>query len=337
MILIIQIFLIGIPTCYAYSYRNYINIVGSSTVYPFTTVVAERFGKLYSPLSKTPRVEATGTGGGFKLFCGGIGINYPDIVNASRKISKSEISYCISNGVTEIIELEIGLDGIVLASSIETPIKPITIQNLWLALAKMIPTHNGYLIINPFKTWKEINENLPNTNIEILGPPQTSGTRDFINEFIMKVSCKQYQSLANKFSSNCQLIRNDGAFIETGENDNLIINKLVTNPNTLGILSYSLLKDNLDKLRGWEINGIAPSDVNITSGIYPMIRPLFIYVKKAHLNKIPNLREFITYFVSNNNIGENGLLVQRGLIPLPAAQRATVVKIVDDLKIIPLQ
>ena len=322
----------------AQSARDYISIVGSSTVYPFTTAVAEQFGKGSS--FKTPKVESTGTGGGFKLFCGGVGVQHPDVSNASRAIKKSEIETCAKNGVTEIVEINIGFDGIVIASSKKTQPIALTIKDLWLALAKEIPEPGtGKLVANPFKTWKDVNPTLPATKIEVLGPPPTSGTRDAFVELVMDHGCKEFAAIKElekadekKAKAACQTVREDGVFIEAGENDNLIVQKLVANPNALGIFGYSFLEENLDKIQGETINGVAPTFENIADGKYPVSRPLFIYVKKAHVGVIPGIKEFIAEFTSEKAVGEEGYLGKKGLIPLPDAKRKQVAADANSLK-----
>ncbi len=323
---------------YAQSARDYINIVGSSTVYPFSTAVAEQFGKGSS--FKTPKVESTGTGGGFKLFCGGVGVQHPDISNASRKIKSSEIESCAKNGVTDIVEITIGFDGIVVASSKKNKPMLLTVKDLWLALAKEIPDPaTGKLVSNMAKTWKDINAALPATKIEVLGPPPTSGTRDAFVELVMDHGCKEFPTIKELEKSDekqakkvCQTLREDGAFIEAGENDNLIVQKLAANPNALGIFGYSFLEENLDKIQGETINGIAPTFESIADGQYPVSRPLFIYVKKAHVGVIPGIKEFIAEFTSEKAVGEEGYLSKKGLIPLPAAKRKQAAADANSLK-----
>ena len=324
-------------TAYAQSARDYISIVGSSTVYPFTTAVAEQFGKGSS--FKTPKVESTGTGGGFKLFCGGVGVQHPDVSNASRAIKKSEVETCAKNGVTEIVEINIGFDGIVVASSKKTKPMPLTIKDIWLALAKEVPDAAGKLVANPYKTWKDVNPTLPANKIEVLGPPPTSGTRDAFVELVMDHGCKEFPAIKElekadekKAKATCQTVREDGVFIEAGENDNLIVQKLVANPNALGIFGFSFLEENLDKIQGETINGVAPNFENIADGKYPVSRPLFIYVKKAHVGVIPGIKEFIAEFTSEKAVGDEGYLSKKGLIPLPDAKRKQVAADAKNLK-----
>ena len=323
-------------TAYAQSARDYINVVGSSTVYPFTTTVAEQFGKAHANF-KTPKVESTGTGGGFKLFCSGVGPQYPDVSNASRAIKKSEIESCAKNGVKEIVEINIGFDGIVVASSKKTKAMPLTIRDIWLAMAKEVPEPGtGKLVANPFKTWQDVNPTLPAHKIEVLGPPPTSGTRDAFVELVMDVGCKEFEAVKaldeKQAKGVCQTVREDGVFIEAGENDNLIVQKLVANPNALGIFGFSFLEENLDKIQGETINGVVPNFENIASGKYPVSRPLFIYVKKAHVGVIPGIKEFITEFTSEKATGNDGYLANKGLIPLPDAKRKQVAADAKNLK-----
>ncbi|HRF62186.1 MAG TPA: PstS family phosphate ABC transporter substrate-binding protein [Candidatus Competibacter sp.] len=322
---------------YAQSARDYISMVGSSTVYPFATAVAEAFGK---GSFKTPKVESTGTGGGFKLFCAGVGVQHPDISNASRAIKKSELETCAKNGVTEIVEINIGFDGIVVASSKKNKPMPLTVKDLWLALAKEVPDPaTGKLVTNNFKTWKDINAALPANKIEVLGPPPTSGTRDAFVELVMDKGCKEFDAVKEleksdekKAKAVCQTVREDGAYIEAGENDNLIVNKLVANPNALGIFGYSFMEENLDKIQGETINGVAPTFETIADGKYPVSRPLFIYVKKAHVGVIPGIKEYIAEFTSEKAMGDEGYLSTKGLIPLPAAKRKQVAADANSLK-----
>ncbi len=323
---------------YAQSARDYISMVGSSTVYPFATAVAEQFGK--GSKFKTPKVESTGTGGGFKLFCGGVGVQYPDISNASRAIKKSEIETCAKNGVTEIVEVKIGFDGIVIASSKKAKPMALTVKDLWLALAKEVPEPGtGKLVANPFKTWKEINPEFPPIKIEVLGPPPTSGTRDAFVELVMDVGCKEFSAIKDlekadekKAKVVCATVREDGAYIEAGENDNLIVNKLVANPNALGIFGYSFLEENLDKIQGETVNGVAPTFESIADGKYPVSRPLFFYIKKAHVDVIPGIKEYVTEFTSEKAAGSEGYLANKGLIPLPPAQRKQIAADASALK-----
>ena len=324
---------------YAQSARDFISVVGSSTVYPFTTAVAEQFGKANAGF-KTPKVESTGTGGGFKLFCGGVGVQHPDVSNASRAIKKSEIETCAKNGVTEIVEINIGFDGIVVASSKKNKPMPLTIKDIWLALAKEVPDPaTGKLAANTFKTWKDVNPALPANKIEVLGPPPTSGTRDAFVELVMDKGCKEFDAVKEleksdekKAKTVCQTVREDGTFIEAGENDNLIVNKLVANPNALGIFGFSFLEENLDKIQGETINGVSPTFETIADGKYPVSRPLFIYVKKAHVGVIPGIKEFIAEFTSEKAVGDEGYLGKKGLIPLPDAKRKQVATDAKSLK-----
>jgi phosphate transport system substrate-binding protein len=307
--------------------RDQIRIVGSSTVYPFSTIVAEQLGR--GGKFKTPIVESTGTGGGFKLFCAGVGVDSPDIANASRRIKQSEQDLCAQNGVKEIAEIKIGYDGIVVANSKKSPRQAFTLRQLFMALAKQVPGPNGQLQANPYKTWKDVDPSLPDLRIEVLGPPPTSGTRDAFAELVMEGGCKTFPDLKalkdkneEEFKKVCHALREDGAYIEAGENDNLIVQKLVANPKAFGIFGYSFLEENQDKIQGSTIDGVAPEYDSIAQGRYPVSRPLFVYVKIAHLNSIPGIREFIAEFTSEKAMGEDGYLAQRGLIPGPTAERA---------------
>lgn len=300
--------------------RDQIRIVGSSTVYPFTTTVAEAFTRSGN---KAPIVESTGTGGGLKLFCGGVGENYPDIANASRAIKKSEIELCNKNGVTEIVEFKIGIDGIVLAQSKKGPVLNLTLEQVFMALADQVP-NNTTLIKNPNKNWSDINSALPKMKIEVLGPPPTSGTRDSFHELFLEHAANKIAFLKTldkkTFETAWKTIRQDGAFIEAGENDNLIVQKLITTPTSIGIFGFSFLEENTSKLRGVFINGVEPTFDNISSGKYPSARPLFIYVKKQHVGAIVGLDKFVKEYISEKALSNNGYLSRKGLVPLPKDQ-----------------
>jgi phosphate transport system substrate-binding protein len=313
----------------AASGRDYISIVGSSTVYPFATVVAEQFGK--TTAYKTPKIESTGSGGGLKLFCAGVGVEHPDITNASRRIKQSEFDRCVQNGVKEIVEVKVGYDGIVIANSKKvTPLK-LTRKDIFLALAKEVPDPAGgeKTIPNPYKTWKDVNPALPAKTIEVLGPPPTSGTRDAFGELCMEAGADEIgwikalsKTDKNRYKKIAYSIREDGAFIEAGENDNLIVQKLEANPNALGIFGFSYLDQNMDKIQGSYIDGVPPTLDNIADGQYPVSRPLFFYVKKAHVGVIPGIKEYIAEFASDKAWGPEGYLSEKGLIPMPDAERA---------------
>ncbi|MFM1885071.1 MAG: hypothetical protein RL026_228 [Pseudomonadota bacterium] len=316
--------------------RDYITVVGSSTVYPFTTTVAERFGK--GGKFKTPKVESTGTGGGFKLFCAGVGAGHPDLTNASRAIKASERQDCTKNGVREIIEVKVGYDGLSIANSRKAPAFKLTRREVYLALAKQVPdpANPQQLVANPYQTWNQINKSLPATRIEVLGPPPTSGTRDAFLELVMQPGCSTVpwiKALKDvdeaRFKRVCDAIREDGAYVEAGENDNLIVQKLQANPRALGIFGYSFLEENISQLQGATIEGIAPTFDNIADGSYPVSRPLFVYAKGAHVGLIPGIREFLAEYVSDRSMGADGYLADKGLVPLPAAELAKVRKSVS--------
>lgn len=338
----------------AHAARDYINVVGSSTVYPFSTVVAERFGK--STQFKTPKVESTGSGGGLKLFCQGVGVQFPDITNASRRIKASEVQLCADNGVTEVVEVLIGYDGIVIGNSSKADQMTLSTKDLFLALAKEVPNPNGTptLVANPYTTWKQVNSALPDSKIEVLGPPPTSGTRDAFAELALEGGCKQIdwiaelnkkskaakkagdaklsKELKNQYKSICHTVREDGPFIEAGENDNLIVQKLNANPNLLGIFGFSFLDQNIDKIQGTKINGFEPTFDSIADGDYPVSRPLYFYAKKAHVGVIPGMKEFLAEFTSNKAFGEEGYLTEKGMIPLGDDVRKQVKSDVKSLK-----
>ena len=321
----------------AQSARDYIYIVGSSTVYPFSTVVAERFGR--GTEFKTPKVESTGSGGGIKLFCDGVGVDFPDITNSSRAIKKSEVEACAANGVTEIIEVKIGYDGIVFANAVSGAEVSLSRKDIFLALAKQVPTEtDGDLIDNPYETWSDVNPQLPDIRIEVLGPPPTSGTRDAFVELAMEGGCRAFpwidalrSSDNNRYLSICHTIREDGAFIEAGENDNLIVQKLEANPDAFGIFGFSFLDQNAEKVKGAPVDGVKPTFDAIADGDYPVSRPLYFYAKKAHVDVIPGLRGFLSEFTSERAWGEEGYLSDRGLIPMPDDERREVATAVREL------
>ena len=306
--------------------RDQISIVGSSTVFPFATTVAERFGK--STKFKTPVVESTGSGGGLKLFCAGSGDKHPDITNASRRIKKSEVEKCAKNGITDIVEAKIGYDGIVLANSKKAAPVNLTLRDVFLALAKDVPLGDGKTQPNPYKTWNQVNSSLPNVKIEVLGPPPTSGTRDAFVELAMEGGCKTFKWVKamkktdkKAYKALCHTIREDGAFIEAGENDNLIVRKLEANPKAFGIFGFSYLDQNADVIQGSTINGKVPSFENIAEGVYPISRALYFYVKKDQLGKVPGIEAYIAEFTSDRAWGEEGYLAEKGLIPMSDSER----------------
>jgi phosphate transport system substrate-binding protein len=315
--------------------RDAMSIVGSSTVYPFSATVAEQLGK--KGAFKTPKVEATGTGGGIKLFCSGLGPNSPDIVNASRRIKKSEFEMCQKAGVKAIAEIRFGYDGIVMAQSIKAKDQlALTREEIYLALAKKVPdpkNSNAKVVIdNPYKTWKEINARLPAQKIQVLGPPPSSGTRDAFVELALEPGCQSIPWIKEKkatdeawFKSTCMTLREDGAYVEVGENDNLIVQKIEANPEAIGIFGFSFLDVNGDKLHAASIDGQVPAYDTIVSGKYPISRPLFFYVKKAHVGLIPGITEYVTEFLSDKASGEEGYLADKGLIALPASERKKAV------------
>ncbi|WP_111497012.1 MULTISPECIES: substrate-binding domain-containing protein [Marinobacter] len=309
--------------------RDTINIVGSSTVYPFATVVAERFGR--NTDFPTPKLESTGSGGGLKLFCAGVGTQHPDITNASRRMKSSEFERCQSNGVKEITEVKIGSDGIVLASAKGAPNLDISLEQLYLALAKQVPNPNGDgLVANPYKNWSDVDSSLPNEAIRVMGPPPTSGTRDAFNELAMEAGCEEIDMIADMEESKreevCMTFREDGAFIEAGENDNLIVQKLTADKSSFGIFGYSFLEENSGTLQAATINGEEPTQEAISSDEYPLARSLWFYVKKAHVGVIPGMSEYVKEFTSEGTWGPNGYLADVGLIPLARDARMAAAK-----------
>ena len=322
------LFVIAAPALQAQAVRDYISIVGSSTVYPFSTVVAEQFGR--STDFRTPKIESTGSGGGLKLFCAGVGPAHPDITNSSRRIKQSELDMCRGNGVAEIVEVKIGYDGIVLANARSAGRYELTRRDIYLALASDVPAPDGgeSFVENPYKTWEDVNPDLPAVEIEVLGPPPTSGTRDAFVELAMEGGCSTFawvkalkKTDKSEYKARCHTIREDGAYVEAGENDNLIVQKLSVNPNALGIFGFSFLDQNSDKVQGSLVDGVEPSFDAIADGDYPVSRPLYFYVKKAHVDIIPGIKEFLAEYTSERTWGPEGYLSDRGLIPMPDYER----------------
>lgn len=309
--------------------RDQLYVVGSSTVYPFATVVAENFGQKSG--MKVPKIESTGSGGGMKLFCKGLGTQHPDITNASRRVKKKEFKKCQKNGI-DFVEVKVGYDGIVIANSKKSPVMALTKKQIFLALGKDVPEGNkegGKLIPNPNKKWSDVDPSLPNIAIEVLGPPPTSGTRDAFQELAIEGGCKAFPELKaikkqdkKKYKSICRAVREDGPFIEAGENDNLIVQKLVENPNAFGVFGFSFLLENADKIQGSTVNGAAPTMAAIADKSYGISRPLYFYVKSAHLDVIPGMREYVAEFTAPDTWGPGGYLEERGMIPMPDEERA---------------
>ncbi len=321
--------------------REQISIVGSSTVYPFATVVAEHFGQTTS--FKTPKIESTGSGGGLKLFCAGLGVQTPDITNASRRIKQSEVDSCRENGVSEIIEVKVGYDGIVLANSKKADMMKVELKDIYLALAKDIPNPDGSesFVPNPHKMWSDVNADLPQKEIMVLGPPPTSGTRDAFVELGMEGGCKKYDWISamksvdkSAYKARCHSIREDGAYIEAGENDNLIVQKLSVNPDAFGIFGFSFLEQNMDIVQGALIGDVSPVFETISDGSYPISRALYFYVKKQHVGVIPGLAEYAKAFINPEATGPEGYLIERGLIPMGPAEHEAIMDAVNNLEIL---
>ncbi|MBN7770210.1 substrate-binding domain-containing protein [Marinobacter daepoensis] len=316
--------------------RDTVNIVGSSTVYPFATVVAERFGR--NTDFPTPKLESTGSGGGLKLFCAGIGTQHPDITNASRRMKKSEFEMCQSNGVKDIVEVKIGADGIVIANSKDAGKMDLSLKQVFLALAKEVPDPKGgdKLVANPYEKWSDIDSKLPATEINVMGPPPTSGTRDAFVEIAMEGGCKTFDFIKamdkKEMKSVCHSMREDGPFVEAGENDNLIVQRLAQDKDTLGIFGYSFLMENSSQIQAATINGVEPTPETIADEDYPVARSLFFYIKNAHVGVVPGIKEYAEEFTSEGAWGDNGYLVDVGLIPNPRKTRMDVAKNVRKLK-----
>lgn len=305
--------------------RDQIRIVGSSTVFPFTQAVAEEFSNATG--NPAPVVESTGTGGGMRIFCGGVGPDHPDLTGASRAMTQSEWELCQQNGVTEVSEALIGYDGLSIAVSRSGADLDLTEAQVFQALAAEVEV-DGEVVANPYRRWSDIDPSLPDTEITVFGPPPTSGTRDAFVELVMHDGCESFEAIGalegDRKSEVCSRMRTDGPFIEAGENDNLIVQRLQQDPDTLGIFGYSFLFENQDTLKAVTVNGIAPTPETIADGSYPVARPLFFYVKNPHRNVIPGLNEFVEEYVSEGSIGPSGYLGERGLVALPDEDRARV-------------
>lgn len=297
--------------------REQIRIVGSSTVFPFVAAAAEQFGR--QTKFRTPIVESTGTGGGIKMFCDGVGDGFPDMVNASRPIKSSEVELCAEHGVEKVVELKLGYDGIVLANARTSPEFKLTREEVFLALAKEVP-QGGKLVANPYSTWKQLDARLPETPIAVYGPPPTSGTRDAFVELVMHEACKafpEYTADGGDAKIRCGMVREDGAFIEAGEDDNIIVQKLSNNRDALGIFGYGFLEQNAAMVKANPIDGVMPSFEAIVSGDYEIARSLFVYLKGEHVGQVPGLAEFARLLVSDASTGPEGYLIMKGLLPLP--------------------
>ena len=309
--------LVAIAISGAASARDQIKIVGSSTVYPYATVVAEKFGKSGF---KTPVIESTGTGGGMKLFCAGVGTQHPDITNASRAIKSKEKALCAKNGVKDIVEIVVGNDGISFAHSVKAKDMNFTKEQLWRALAHDVDV-NGKVVKNPYKKWSDIDKSLPNKGIKILVPPPTSGTRDAWNSLVMGKGCSKaakaaFEAAGKKAKKACAKLREDGLAVEAGENDTLIVNKLAADPDMFGLFGFSYLVANKDKIKATKIEGKLPSLASIQDYTYPIARPLFFYVKKAHVGTVPGIKEYLKEFTAKGTMGPKGYLTDIGLVPL---------------------
>ena len=314
------------------SARDQIKIVGSSTVYPFSSLVAEELGA--TTKYPTPVVESTGSGGGMKLFCAGNDLNTPDITNASRRMKTKEFKLCEKNGVTDITEAVVGFDGIAFAQDKSNKAFNISKAHLALAVAAEVPSKDGKsLIANPYKKWSDIDASLPNREIIIYGPPKSSGTRDAFEEMVMQKTFKKmavYTDLykadkkANKKYKKYSVVRQDGVYVPSGENDNIIVQKLTKNKDAFGIFGYSFLIENDDKLAGATINGIKPTPENIASSKYPIARSLFFYTKNSHAKDVPAMAKYVEMFMSESMIGNDGILSEIGLIPLPNERRTAL-------------
>lgn len=305
---------VGIAAFTGSAVAREIKIVGSSTVFPYTQAVAEEFA---NKGGKAPTVESTGTGGGMKIFCAGVGEQHPDITGASRAMKSSEAELCKKNGVTDVTEVLLGYDGLSFANSRGGTQVDLTKEQIYKALSAKVMV-DGKLVDNPYKKWSDIDKSLPNIAITVYGPPPTSGTRDAFVELVLHKACKDMGMSKKDIKANCTSMRTDGPFIEAGENDNLIVQRLTADKNAFGIFGYSFLYENQDKLQGAKINGVSPSLEAIGDGSYKISRPLFIYIKNAHRKVIDGMQAFIDEYASDASMGQGGYLSERGLVVLPA-------------------
>jgi phosphate transport system substrate-binding protein len=317
--------------------RDQIKIVGSSTVFPYSQAVAEEYANKSG--KPAPVLESTGTGGGFKAFCGGIGPDFADITGASRAIKSSEVELCAANGVTDVTEALIGYDGLSIAHARSAPDMDLNEEQIFKALAAELPDGKGGFVANPNKKWSDIDASLPAFDIIAFGPPPTSGTRDAFVELVMHDGCKNLPGMADlkkadgaKWDEVCSRMRQDGPFVEAGENDNLIVQRLESDSNAVGIFGYSFLYENSDKLKAVKVAGVEPTFDTIADGSYPVARPLFFYVKNAHRDVIPGLNDFLQEYVSEPSMGSDGYLAERGLTPLSEEKRMEVQKNVMESK-----
>ena len=319
--------------------RDYVSVVGSSTAFPFAATVAERFGKTTE--FRAPRVESVGSGAGIRLFCKHVGPESPDVALASRKMTASEIKMCQDNGVNSVTEIIFGYDGITVANSREAPHLDLTLKDLFIALAREVPNPNNTqeLIPNPYKTWKAVNPKLPETEILVYGPPPTSGTRDVFVQLALEKGCESFESISaiknsqkSTFRQICHGLREDGAYVDSGENDNLIVKKLLADPQAVGVFGFNFYERNQDRLQAAGVAGSEPTWQNIFDHSYPLSRPLFLFVKNAHVDAIPGVKAFLLEFVSTNAVGEDGYLSDKGLIPLHADEIRALSKTVSALE-----
>jgi phosphate transport system substrate-binding protein len=315
------VFAIGAAGLACAQARDHVSIVGSSTVFPFSTAVAENFGR--QGKFKTPVVESTGTGGGFKAFCAGVGADSADINDASRPMTDGEKATCAQNGVTAVDEIRVGYDGIILAANKKSPIADLTREQVWRAVAKTVPV-GGRLVANPYKNWSDIDAKLPKRAIRVFGPAPNHGTRDAFVELVMVPPCEHAPEVTalskDEAKKTCQLVREDGAWVDVAEDYAVIMGKLQNDKEAVGAFTFSYLDQNRDKIAAAKIDGVAASLETIAAGKYPVSRPLFIYVKRAHVAVIPGLKEFVAEYLSPRAAGPDGYLADKGLIPLPKAE-----------------
>lgn len=323
---------------YAEPTRDYLHIAGSTTIHPFSAMLVEQFVK--STGLKSPLVQQTGSGGGLMLFCAGVGAFEPDITYASRRMRKSEFDSCRKNGVTEIVEVKIGYDGVVIANALAAPPLQLGLKDIFLALAKEVPDPEGgeHFVANPYKTWKQVNDNLPEQDIRVSGPARGSGTRLVFARMAMEGGCRTFDWIralkredALRYKQVCRTLREDGAYTEASENDSATLETLVSDTASSAILSFGIVEHNRETIRGNAIDGVNPGFGTIADESYPMSRPLYLYVKKAHVGRYPGIREFLKEFTSDKAWSESGYLIESGLVPMPAQIRSKYAEDAENL------
>jgi phosphate transport system substrate-binding protein len=316
----------------AFAGRDQIHVAGSSTVLPYAQIVAEGFAKA-NPKFKAPVVESGGSGAGIKQFCQGVGEETIDIANSSRPIKAEEIATCATNGVKDIIEVRFGYDGIVFAVDKSVGDIALVPADLYLALAAQVPGKDGKMVDNPNKTWKQVNDKLPDMPIMAFVPGEKHGTREVFEQKVLAAGCAAVKGDAAMMAAGmskddaakaCVKMRKDGASVDIDGDYTETLARLGTNKTAVGVFGLSFYENNSDKLKVATVSGVVPSVETVASGKYPVSRPLFFYVKKAHVGVVAGIMEYATYFVSDKIAGAEGPLAEAGLVPSPAAELKSV-------------